>query len=72
VKKKAENNRDKLVTLAKEVLPPPTAMKHDELKTVIEERYEVSDKTARRRIAEMTEMTVIKKHEDSCYRMIIN
>lgn len=72
LKRKGVSDRDKLVNIVKEILPAPNAMKHDELKTVIEEKYEVSDKTARRRITDMIEMTVIKKHDDGYYRMIIN
>jgi Bifunctional DNA primase/polymerase, N-terminal. len=72
LRKRQDNKRDELVGMAREVLPAPTAMKHDELSTVIQEKYEVSEKTARRRIKDMVDMTVIKSHDDNRYRLIIN
>lgn len=72
VKHKEENAKVKLLNMAKEVLPPPTAMRSTDLKEAIMGKYDVSEKTAKNRIREMTDFTLIKKHDDELYRMIIN
>lgn len=72
LRRKEENARDKLVNMVKDILPPPTAMRSTDLKEAIMGKYDVSEKTAKNRIREMTEFTLIKKHDDEYFRMIIN
>jgi hypothetical protein len=72
IKHKEENAKAKLLNMAKEILPPPTAMRSTDLKEAIMGKYDVSEKTAKNRIREMTDFTLIKKHDDEHYRMIVN
>src|SRR5690606_27904230 len=65
---KDEYKRKEAERLAKEVLPPPTASKHNELVSAIMQKTSVSEPTARRRITDMQGWGIIKKHNDNHYR----
>lgn len=67
---KADRQKAELTELAKKVLAPPKSLGYNELVSVIEEKCGISKSTAKRKVADMLNESLIKKHPDEHYRSL--